>query len=130
MGFEWDIRKAAANLRKHAVDFADAVEAFSDELAVTVPEDYSKEERFITLGMDALGRDLVVRVIWEEMPRYGKKAGGKQPAAMRPEGVKRGRVTGFHRRNSGIKFRGWTLPLASQIRMAARMAPIAATNSV
>jgi uncharacterized protein len=29
--YEWDPRKAATNLRKHGIDFADAVAIFSDD---------------------------------------------------------------------------------------------------
>ncbi|MBW1688834.1 MAG: BrnT family toxin, partial [Deltaproteobacteria bacterium] len=54
-------RKAASNLRKHGIDFADAALVLHDDLALTVRDDlYPDEERFITLGMDALGRVLVV----------------------------------------------------------------------
>jgi uncharacterized protein len=67
MSVEWDSRKAAANLRKHAIDFADAVTALDDECAVTVPEVLSGEEpRYVTLGMDALGRVLVVVHAWRD----------------------------------------------------------------
>ncbi len=64
MEFEWDPRKAAANLRKHGVDFADAATVLYDELAVTVPDDDPDEGRFVTMGMDALGRLLVVVYTW------------------------------------------------------------------
>lgn len=64
MGLEWDSRKAAANLEKHGIDFADAVTVFLDELAVTIPDDRADEERFITLGTDALGRLLVLVYTW------------------------------------------------------------------
>jgi len=51
MSVEWDSRKAAANLRKHGIDFADAVTALDDERAVTVPEVLSGDEpRHVTLG--------------------------------------------------------------------------------
>ena len=61
MEFEWDSRKAASNLRKHGIDFADAALVLHDDHALTVRDDlYPEEERFITLGMDALGRVLVV----------------------------------------------------------------------
>jgi hypothetical protein len=33
--FEWDHIKAAANLQKHNVDFADAVTVLDDDLAIT-----------------------------------------------------------------------------------------------
>ena len=60
VGFEWDERKARANLRKHRVDFADAATIFGDERAVTVAEDDPEEERYATIGIDALARVLVV----------------------------------------------------------------------
>jgi hypothetical protein len=37
---------------------------FYDELAVTIRDDAIEEERFITLGMDALARVLVVVYTW------------------------------------------------------------------
>lgn len=36
MSFEWDPKKAAANLRKHGVRFADPFSVFEDERALTV----------------------------------------------------------------------------------------------
>lgn len=63
---EWDPEKAAANLRKHGVDFADAETALRDEMALTVPDDHPAETRFATLGMDALGRLLVVVYEWRD----------------------------------------------------------------
>lgn len=64
MVFEWDRRKAEINLKKHAVDFADAVVVFSDDLAITLQDDSVDEERFVTVGIDALGRVLVVAYTW------------------------------------------------------------------
>ena len=71
MEIEWDSRKAVANLRKHGVDFADAGTVLYDEQAVTISDEGSNEEdRFVTLGMDALGRVLVVVYTWrEDRPR-------------------------------------------------------------
>jgi uncharacterized DUF497 family protein len=64
---EWDPAKARANLKKHGIDFADAVSALEDELALTIRDPYpDDEERWITLGMDALGRILVVIYGWRE----------------------------------------------------------------
>jgi uncharacterized DUF497 family protein len=63
---EWDGEKAAANLRKHGVDFADAETALRDEMALTVLDDHPDGTRFVTLGMDALGRLLVVVYEWRE----------------------------------------------------------------
>jgi len=67
---EWDPEKAAQNLKKHGVDFADAATVLSDELAVTILDDSEDEERFVTMGTDALGRVLVVAYAWPgEEPR-------------------------------------------------------------
>ena len=62
--YEWDPRKATSNLRKHAVDFADAATVFEDELAVTIDDVNPEEKRFVTIGMDALARVLVVVYTW------------------------------------------------------------------
>ena len=35
-----------------------------DEAAITIKDDYPNEERFITLGVDALGRILTVVYTW------------------------------------------------------------------
>ncbi len=51
MDAEWDPRKAADNLRKHGVDFADAVIALEDENALTIEDKDHDEQRFKTLGM-------------------------------------------------------------------------------
>jgi uncharacterized DUF497 family protein len=67
---EWDSRKAAANFRKHGVDLADAATVLYDELALTISDEESEEQRFITVGMDALGRVLLVVHTWRgERPR-------------------------------------------------------------
>ena len=61
MDFDFDPAKARSNLRKHGVSFAHAEQALRDEMAVTVEDpDAVGEQRFVTLGMDALGRVLVV----------------------------------------------------------------------
>jgi hypothetical protein len=60
MSYVWDPNKAQTNRRKHGVRFADAVAVFEDAYALTVPDDYPHEERFVTLGQDAFGRVLIV----------------------------------------------------------------------
>ena len=61
MDYQWDPKKAASNLRKHKVDFADAVGVFEDEWALTIrDQDVAGEQRWVTMGMDFLGRVLVV----------------------------------------------------------------------
>jgi hypothetical protein len=60
MAYQWNRDKAATNLRKHGIDFADAVSVFSDDLAITIPDKRFGEERFVTIGLDLFGRVLVV----------------------------------------------------------------------
>ncbi|MBK9359637.1 MAG: BrnT family toxin [Rubrivivax sp.] len=58
---EFDPVKARANLHKHKVSFSHAEQALRDPMALTVEDpDAEGEHRFVTLGMDALGRVLVV----------------------------------------------------------------------
>jgi uncharacterized DUF497 family protein len=58
---EFDPVEARANLAKHRVDFAHAEQALRDPFAVTIEgPDSEGEARYVTLGMDALGRILVV----------------------------------------------------------------------
>ncbi len=51
MKYEWDPRKAEENLRRHKVDFADAVVALEDENALTIEDPGHDELRLKTLGM-------------------------------------------------------------------------------
>jgi uncharacterized DUF497 family protein len=62
MEFEWDERKARANVKKHGVSFHDAATVFGDPLAITFPDpDHSEEEeRSVTFGMSRSQRLLVV----------------------------------------------------------------------
>ena len=64
MGFQWDENKADKNLKKHGIDFSDAVTLFDDFYAVTIDDPNHDEERFVTMGMDAYSRILVVVYIW------------------------------------------------------------------
>ena len=60
--FEWDPKKAAANLRKHKVSFDDAQTVFSDERALLIddPNHSEDEDRFVLLGLSHSLRLLVV----------------------------------------------------------------------
>lgn len=59
--YEWDQTKADANLRKHGVRLADAVGVFEDEMALSREDETSEDERrFVTTGLDFLGRLLTV----------------------------------------------------------------------
>jgi Ribonuclease toxin, BrnT, of type II toxin-antitoxin system len=57
--FKWDPRKAAANLKKHRIDFHEAVTVLNDTLSTTFPDtdQSSVEPRFITIGMSTRGRN-------------------------------------------------------------------------
>jgi len=57
--------KAASNLKKHGVSFADAEGVLQDPLAVTVEDpDVEGEQRFISIGLGSAGELLVV--VWTE----------------------------------------------------------------
>jgi len=58
---ELDPVNARANLAKRRVDFAHAEQALRDPFSVTIEDpDSEGEARYVTLGMDALGRILVI----------------------------------------------------------------------
>ena len=62
MKFEWDPRKAAANLVKHRVAFEEAATAIRDDFAAVArdPDHSLNEYRFITFGISSAGRLLMV----------------------------------------------------------------------
>ena len=64
MGVEWDPAKAAANLQKHGISFEDASAALYDPFAITVDDPEESERRFATVGLDALGRVVVIVFTW------------------------------------------------------------------
>jgi hypothetical protein len=64
MEYEWDQDKAEKNFQKHDVDFADAVTVLEDGSALTLEDRHPDEDRFVTVGMDAMGRILVVVYTW------------------------------------------------------------------
>jgi len=65
MRFDHDPAKAAANLRKHGVAFADAEGVLADPLGVTVEDpDAVGERRFVTIGLGNAGEVLVL--VWTD----------------------------------------------------------------
>ncbi|MGA2264362.1 MAG: BrnT family toxin [Acidobacteriota bacterium] len=62
MFFTWDPKKAESNLRKHGVDFYEAATVLDDPLSTTFPDPNHStfEQRFLTIGVSALSRLLVV----------------------------------------------------------------------
>ncbi len=60
MEITWDPAKAAENLRRHRVDFAEAGEVLRDPFALTREDLRHAEQRFVTLGATQTGTLLVV----------------------------------------------------------------------
>lgn len=62
MDFEWDQKKEQANIDKHGVSFAEATTVFGDPLELTIhdPDHSIGEYRFLSVGMSARSRLLVV----------------------------------------------------------------------
>ena len=61
MKVTWDPIKARANLAKHDVRFSDAESVLFDPGALTrEDEDTEGEQRFVSVGSDAMGRVLTV----------------------------------------------------------------------
>ena len=61
MNIDWDPNKARANSAHHGVLFSDAEAVLYDPNGITRENDRAEgEQRFVTLGLDALGRVLVV----------------------------------------------------------------------
>jgi len=60
--FTWDLKKAAANARKHGVTFEEAMTIFDDPASKSFydPDHSPNEDRFILVGMSAALRLLVV----------------------------------------------------------------------
>ena len=61
MNFEWDPKKATANVKKHGVTFQEAATIFGDPLAITFddPDHSMSENRYITFGL-SLQKQLIV----------------------------------------------------------------------
>jgi len=51
MEFEWEIRKAEANHKKHGVRFPESLPVFEDDFAITITDDESDpgEQRFVSI---------------------------------------------------------------------------------
>ena len=66
--FEWNLRKATANLRRHGVTFDEATTVFGDPLAALKPDpDHSwEEQRFILLGLSGSGAGRLLVVCFAE----------------------------------------------------------------
>ena len=66
--FEWDLAKAAANLRKHGVSFEEAQTVFWDDFALFEddPDHSEAEQRYLLLGLSYTPRLLLVVHCYEK----------------------------------------------------------------
>ena len=61
MDIVWDPAKARINMKQHGIRFSDAEMVLFDPNALTREDlDVENEQRFVTIGVDAIGRVLVV----------------------------------------------------------------------
>ncbi len=62
LAFEWDDAKAEQNIARHGVPFEEAATVFGDPLSLTIADPLHShgEERFVTVGLSAGNRLLVV----------------------------------------------------------------------
>jgi len=57
----WDPNKAEINFKKHKIRFSDAEMVLYDPFAITLEEHVvATEQRFVTIGYDAVGRIIAV----------------------------------------------------------------------
>ena len=67
MEVRWDPAKAKANYKKHGVHFSDAEMVLYDPLALSSEDNDAKgEQRFVSVGCDAVGSILVVVYTYRE----------------------------------------------------------------
>ena len=68
MKITWNAVKAKSNKLKHRVSFADVEPVFSDPNAISIEDpDALGEERFVSIGVDALGRVLAVVYTYRDL---------------------------------------------------------------
>jgi len=67
MRVEWHPAKAKSNLAKHGISFSDAETVFDDEFSISIPDaGLVSEVRFVVVGIDAMGRILVVSYTYRQ----------------------------------------------------------------
>jgi uncharacterized protein len=89
MEAEWDPAKAKTNFRRHGVRFADAVTALEDSGAISLRDERAGEERWISIGMDSLGRILVIVYTWrgERVRLISARSATRREARQYEEGI-------------------------------------------
>lgn len=78
----WDFKKAAANIRRHGIEFSHAATVLDDPQAITIEDKRHEEQRFATVGADLMGRVLVVVYAYAERDEIrlitARKAGTRE----------------------------------------------------
>jgi uncharacterized protein len=65
MDFEWDAKKQHDNIKKHGVDFTEAIQVFRDPLRIEELDDrwVDQKDRWLVIGVTSLGLLFVVYTI-------------------------------------------------------------------
>jgi hypothetical protein len=73
MRFDWEPAKATTNARKHRISFEEACTIFADSSILTIHDDeHSKDEdRWVSMGISAVARILVVVHTWPDPNESG-----------------------------------------------------------
>jgi hypothetical protein len=94
MQFEWDPKKAAANLAKHNISFDLAATVFADPDRI---EEFSRsvgtEERFLSIGTAADGNILTIAYTWRV---YENQTNCRLISARKARRKERGRYAAVH----------------------------------
>ena len=86
----WDPDKARVNLKKHGIRFSDAETVLFDHNAINREVMESEgEQRFVTVGMDALGRILIVGYTYrgEDIRLISARSATKRERMQYEEGI-------------------------------------------
>ncbi|SRR5258706_16361183 len=75
MRFDWDSRKAGANIQKHRISIEEACTIFADRSILTGYEGRHStgEDRWISMGLSVAARLLVVAHTWPEPDQDGEE---------------------------------------------------------
>jgi uncharacterized DUF497 family protein len=66
MWFEWDVNKNRTNKRKHGVSFEVAALVFDDPHIISLPDEFDREERWLSIGLVKGVHILAVVHTWKE----------------------------------------------------------------
>jgi uncharacterized protein len=86
----WDPAKAETNFRKHGVRFSDAEGALLDPLAISIEDAAERELRFVTIGLDSIGRIVVVVYAYrgDDVRLISARLAGKHERQQYEEGIR------------------------------------------